>query len=345
MKNRKGLTVAEVCIVVAILAVLIIAAWTFYHRAQSNADTSAMEMITAIINGLVKDIYLDQNPNQFPPTEVMPLGLQGWASPASLVSVEELLELLNRYCRSVNDILLNPEAKFLCRYDGGKGLFSLGAPGTVSEPEEPTPLCFSVDCDDRDACTMDSCNPATGCVHTPITCDDGNVCNGIEACNPHSGCSSETPLDCTDQNACTTDSCDPATGCIHTALNCDDNNQCTADSCDPASGCQHTDIVCPFSDGGCASYTCYPSTGCIGTEWCRYDLDQHDGIIGTGDFAIFAGCFGKAYKCDPPTYRTGKDACCASNFDESPDGFVGPGDFGGFAGCFGAEKCSECTTC
>src|SRR5262249_49596717 len=42
------------------------------------------------------------------------------------------------------------------------------------------------------ACTADSCNPASGCVHSPITCDD--------------------------VDACTTDTCDPGTGCHHAAI-------------------------------------------------------------------------------------------------------------------------------
>ena len=28
----------------------------------------------------------------------------------------------------------------------------------------------SVNCDDNDACTIDSCDPASGCVHTSISC-------------------------------------------------------------------------------------------------------------------------------------------------------------------------------
>ena len=64
------------------------------------------------------------------------------------------------------------------------------------------------DCDDGNACTDDSCDPATGlCVNTPnIDCDDGD--------------------------ACTDDSCDPATGlCVNTPnYDCDDGDACTDDS-------------------------------------------------------------------------------------------------------------------
>jgi len=31
-------------------------------------------------------------------------------------------------------------------------------------------------CDDGDACTTDACDPATGCVSTPVSCPPGQVC-------------------------------------------------------------------------------------------------------------------------------------------------------------------------
>jgi hypothetical protein len=43
-------------------------------------------------------------------------------------------------------------------------------------------------CDDNNPCTDDSCDPVSGCVHTPldgVPCDDGNLCTSGETC--HSG--------------------------------------------------------------------------------------------------------------------------------------------------------------
>src|SRR5207245_8920251 len=39
-------------------------------------------------------------------------------------------------------------------------------------------------CNDGNACTDDSCNPASGCVSTPNTaaCSDGNACTTADAC-------------------------------------------------------------------------------------------------------------------------------------------------------------------
>jgi len=70
------------------------------------------------------------------------------------------------------------------------------------------------DCDDDDACTRDSCNPASGCAHQDT---------------------------CNDADACTDDLCDPATGCSHTTVVCDDGDLCTDDSCDAVAGCRRVE--------------------------------------------------------------------------------------------------------
>ena len=49
-------------------------------------------------------------------------------------------------------------------------------------------------CSDGDPCTTDTCSPATGCMHAaPRVCDDGNPCNGYEACDPAGGCRPGAP--------------------------------------------------------------------------------------------------------------------------------------------------------
>ena len=89
----------------------------------------------------------------------------------------------------------------------------------------------AVDCNDRDPCTQDSCDPRIGCVHTPI-------------------------LGCGDDEPCTTDAM------------CDDGNECTIDSCvaDPnnpdKSYCKHLDRVCDEAPK-CHKGTCVPGKGCV----------------------------------------------------------------------------------
>jgi cysteine-rich repeat protein len=95
---------------------------------------------------------------------------------------------------------------------------------------EPTcqPSCLSVeDCDDGFTCTVDTCDPLTGCAHAPddTACDDGIACT-TDACDPSSpdaapgsGCRS-TPVDaaCDDDDACTVDTCVAGVGCDHSTL-------------------------------------------------------------------------------------------------------------------------------
>ncbi len=103
------------------------------------------------------------------------------------------------------------------------------------------PICQGVVCTDNNACTTDSCDPATGnCVFTPINCNDNNACTS-DTCNPATGCVHTPIVVCNDNNACTTDMCDPATGyCVFTPINCNDNDPCTDDSCDSVTGqCVH----------------------------------------------------------------------------------------------------------
>ena len=50
-----------------------------------------------------------------------------------------------------------------------------------------------VDCDDHDACTIDTCDPLTGCVHDKVHCDDGYMCDPLDG-------------ECIDINECYDDS-------------------------------------------------------------------------------------------------------------------------------------------
>jgi hypothetical protein len=120
-----------------------------------------------------------------------------------------------------------------------------------------------VDCDDGDACTDDSCDPAAGCVNAPVNCDDDDFCTE-DSCDPATGGCMNTPVDCNDGDFCTDDSCDPATGCMHTPVDCDDGDACTDESCDPATGCVYTPIRCG-DDNSCTFDNCDPDTGCVHT--------------------------------------------------------------------------------
>ena len=107
------------------------------------------------------------------------------------------------------------------------------------------------DCEDGNPCTADSCDPTTGCTHTPsqegASCDDEDTCTENEACKDGE-CVGEKVMDCDDGNECTVDICSEDGGCSHASIaaQCVDENPCTEDLCDPAKGC-----VYPFKQADC----------------------------------------------------------------------------------------------
>jgi len=162
---------------------------------------------------------------------------------------------------------------------------------------ESSPL----DCSNNNSCTIDSCDPAVGCVHDPVmdgtSCADQNVCNGEETCRSGS-CAAGTPRDCDDHNLCTQDDCDPQSGCRHTNLAdgtncgggpcgqatceagecvlgdpaiCDDQNPCTRDYCDPLTGCGYETLPDGYECGKCrmcVSSQCQEVTECDSGGGC-----------------------------------------------------------------------------
>jgi hypothetical protein len=148
-------------------------------------------------------------------------------------------------------------------FEGNVDAFTIGVAGSDTtwdfEPTDP--------CDDTSACTTDTCDPITGCVHTQIVCDDNDPCT-TDTCNPQTGCV-YTPVVCNDGNACTDDVCDPNTGmCVSTNDNtnsCTDNNGCTLDVCIDGV-CTSTPTVICNDNNQCTDDTCDPMTGmCVYT--------------------------------------------------------------------------------
>ena len=213
-------------------------------------------------------------------------------------------------------------------------------------------------CDDKDLCTNDGCDGLTGCFHTPVPCNDGNACNGVESCNPATGCvpgvapvcddqnvcngtetcdmvygcQPGTALVCDDKNACTENKCDPATGCTFPSISCDDKSLCTNDGCDGLTGCFHTPVSC--DDGQyCTTESCDPGKGCQhqpNDEFCDdgnpCTADVCDTKNKTGCTYSVAAMDGEA--CDDGDVCTIGDGCSAGScspgmFDEQNCG----GDF------------------
>jgi len=192
-----------------------------------------------------------------------------------------------------------------------------------------------VNCNDKDACTNDACDPASGCTYEFNTnpCNDFDECNGAEQCDGAGNCAAGTPIDCDDGNPCTDDSCDPSAGCQYadtaagtscadgdacngdelcaegacapgTAPDCDDGNTCTDDSCDSSSGCVTANVAsgtdCGDGDTCNGDETCLDGVCTGGTA-----LDCDDDDVCTADTCdAAAGCQNDAI-----------EDCCAEDAD------------------------------
>ncbi len=176
-------------------------------------------------------------------------------------------------CDEVNDRCVNTPDSSLCNDDA----FCNGI--EVCDPVQGCQSGTPPVCNDGIACTNDRCNPQlNACEFIPddSICADGLYCDGVETCNPATGCVPGTPIDCHDTNECTTDICDEAIDqCVHTPENsaCDDGLFCTGlETCGPA-GCQPglppcaSGSLCDEEGNGCPS--CLSDEDCVSELFCN----------------------------------------------------------------------------
>ena len=125
----------------------------------------------------------------------------------------------------------------------------------------PFAMCLRTapDCNDGNACTIDSCAEPGGCRHVALNCADGDQCTR-DTCDPNAGCVNEaienccrTAADCP-SNRCTERLCTAARCSAGTPISCDDGDASTVDACDVTSGCTHdrppTTTTLPKDGGG-----------------------------------------------------------------------------------------------
>ena len=153
-----------------------------------------------------------------------------------------------------------------------------------------------VDCDDGVSCTVDTCNPATGCVHTP---DDAL---------------------CDDENPCTDDSCDPDSGCLHTfnTLPCitedGEDGTCSAGVCEP-NPCVPTGVCPPGANCGTVPDGCGDEVTC-GPATCQ-GVGQSCGGGGTPNICGGTAICLQTTGCDQGTCGPAGSGCYCTS---SPDG-------------------------
>ena len=198
-------------------------------------------------------------------------------------------------------------------------------------------------CDDGDKCTADSCDPAAGCIHNPLSgvCDDGDKCTSDDVCK--GGKCTGTAKDCMDADPCTDDSCDPTTAaCAHQAAAdgtpCDDGVLCTAGDtcaggtcagklkgCDDGNPC--TTDACDAKTGSCDNVAANNGAVCDDGNPCT-DADKCDAGV----------CKGAGKDCDdndPCTVDTCDGATKNCSHTAATDG----------SGCDDGDKCTVDSVC
>ncbi len=191
------------------------------------------------------------------------------------------------------------EANDQCDHEPDDGLCGDGVICNGDEVCDPMAGCGDgtpvVCADDGVACTVESCDEATGDCQTELDnaqcamgefcsdggcvvgdpcnnagqCQDGLACNGAEICAQLMGmgptvCQPGTPIDCNDDVDCTSDACQEPGACDNVQLDglCADGDPCNGDEVCTAAGCQGGDpLVC--DDGvGCTDNDCIEDFGC-----------------------------------------------------------------------------------
>jgi len=127
---------------------------------------------------------------------------------------------------------------------------------------------FTKECDDKDACTTGDVCLQGECKGKPKDCSDGIACT-LDTCDAATGCiSSGDGTKCNDGDPCTKDACDLAVGCTVdgavAGAACNDKNKCTEnDMCAADGSCSGTSICMCQQDVDCTS-----ANKCLGQQVC-----------------------------------------------------------------------------
>lgn len=173
--------------------------------------------------------------------------------------------------------------------------------GLCTHPNAPN----GTGCNDDDSCTTGDVCSGGACAGSPMECDDGFFCNGIEKCM-HGVCVDGEEPDCKDDVECTTDFCDEATHgfvCHHLP---DDALCGPGQTCRPRLGCRPIclDVIPPVivHNAGHPGST-RPCSGYIDPR-----IESSDGI------ALDRGVNSVDIQFSEPVYKIGGDEVDATSF-------------------------------
>jgi hypothetical protein len=211
--------------------------------------------------------------------------------------------------------------------DGDADSVDAAADSDVSLPDP----CTSLTCDDGNACTDDTCVPASGCVFiaNSATCTDNDACTLGDACSDAT-CTPGGAANCSDGNPCTDDGCAWQSGCVNlaNAVTCDDGFTCTSGD------------VC--SEGQCSG----AATGCNDGDPCTTDT-CHDSGEACSHVSDPKLC-DDANPCTDDSCATGVGCVNLANANTCTDGTVctdGDGCSGGACVPGAALNCVDDVTC
>jgi hypothetical protein len=201
-------------------------------------------------------------------------------------------------------------------------------PGSdATDGTDTAPACDEhADCDDGNPCTADECLMAEGtCRFTPMAdgepCDDGDFCNGFEACVSGSCESSGDPCEAPGM-VCIVGTCDEAAdtcdvGDAPDGTDCDNGVWCDGPDTCVSGACESGPSPCTGGDGICSFATCDEMAGTCDTVVAADGTSCDDGDPCNGSDSCLAGtCVLDPHRpCDDRNPCT-TDAC-------GPDGFGG----------------------
>ncbi len=164
-------------------------------------------------------------------------------------------------------------------------------------------------CTDDDQCLNGECMPGT-----QVVCNDGVDCT-MDWCNPLSGCQYQPyDLSCADQDPCTDDVCDATEGCLHlpgSGAACDDGNPCTTgDVCVTGACVGPVEVVC--DDG----FDCTVDKCDLETGDCIYAPD--DSLCDNSDPCIAQACMPDGTGTTAGKTSIGPPTGCVSTFTTAP---------------------------
>ena len=223
----------------------------------------------------------------------------------------------------------------------------IGCPNDCPAPDNGTA------CDDGNPCTSDDQWQGGTCVPgAAVDCGSGDACVVAGTCDPATGCSA-TKVTCDDGIACTDDTCDAVTGCSNVPVDfaCDDSDPCTIDTCNVATGCTHSaDLSCAGQDNdgdgfigvGDGGTDCDDGNAAVhpgATETCNGVDDDCDGVV-DGGFDVGSACQSLANDCGQTA--NGSNVCTIDGLGVECDAVSPPNPVGYSEACESAPN--DCGT-